>query len=389
MSLTGPLLLITLVAAAVGVLAATVVFWRRLAGPGPWPVLGRLGAVVLGNVLVVAVAAVALNDAFLFFTDWADLFGTGTTISYAAHAGGSASALFGNPGPAPGAALQGGGVRAAGIPHLPPLPAGAGPNDRQLNYIVSGTRSGLHGWVVVILPRTYFDPAAAQRTYPVIEAFPGYPGSNVGLARSLDLQASLDAAATGGRMSDAIVVIPTTEFPAGTDTECVNGPAGSPQVETWAAVDVPAWVRSHFRVDPRRTSWSTFGVSEGGYCAAMVTMRHPGQFAAAVVMGGYFRPEWGNWVPYLPNDPAAAGYDLVHLASTAAPRVALWIETSRRDRVSYPSTSAMLHAVHAPTVMDSVVAANGGHRWSQWQPFLAPAFGWLGRTVPGFAPFGA
>lgn len=388
MTLTGPLLLVALVSLTVAVLVATVWGWRRLARPGPWTVAGRVAVVVTGNLLVVAVSAVALNDYFLFFTDWADLFGAGSTVSYTAHAGGTAADLFHHRVGGGGPVLQGGGLHSAAAVHLPPLPAGAGPGDRQLNYVVTGRRSGLHGWVVVILPRTYFDAASAHRSYPVIEAFGGYPGSNVGLARNLDLQGGLDNAARAGRVSDAIVVIPTTEFPAGVDTECVNGPAGTPQVETWAAVDVPAWVRSHFRVDRSRTSWSTLGVSEGGYCSAMVAMRHPGQFAAAVVMGGYFRPEWGNWTPFAPHDPAGAAYDLIRLAGAAPPPVAMWVETSRRDRVSYPSTAAMLRSVRAPTVMESTVVAAGGHRWSQWLPFVAPALEWLGRTVPGFAPTG-
>jgi len=45
--------------------------------------------------------------------------------------------------------------------------------------------------------------------------------------------------ATAKRMRTVLVVSPRWEFPAGVDTECANGSASNPQVETWLARDVP------------------------------------------------------------------------------------------------------------------------------------------------------
>jgi pimeloyl-ACP methyl ester carboxylesterase len=182
-----------------------------------------------------------------------------------------------------------------------------------------------------------------------------------------------------------VVVSPSTEIPPGTDTECVDGGPGAPQVERFLTVDVPTWVRQHFAVVARRTSWATLGLSAGGWCAAMAALRHPAQYGAAVVMGGYFAPDFS--ARYRPlTASAAARYDLVRLEQRRRPPVALWLETSRNDRLSYPSSAAFLRAVAPPTAVDATVLLDGGHRLSLWRPMVGSALDWVGARIPGFRP---
>jgi hypothetical protein len=75
-----------------------------------------------------------------------------------------------------------------------------------------------------------------------------------------------------GKISDALLVMPTVEVPTGRDTECLNAQAGDSQVETWVTKDVPAWVERTFRVRADRTSWAVVGLSAGIWCAAMAAM---------------------------------------------------------------------------------------------------------------------
>jgi hypothetical protein len=117
-----------------------------------------------------------------------------------------------------------------------------------------------------------------------------------------------------GKISDALLVMPTVEVPTGRDTECLNAQAGDSQVETWVTKDVPAWVERTFRVRADRTSWAVVGLSAGSWCAAMAAMLHSGQYAAAISLGGYFRPQFGNWPPFLPGSSQYRRYDLIALA---------------------------------------------------------------------------
>lgn len=203
----------------------------------------------------------------------------------------------------------------------------------------------------------------------------------------MQLGATLDRLAAADRIRPTLVVAPQLEFPAGVDTECVNGRAGEPQVETWISQDVPAWVGQHLRVVPDRAAWATIGLSAGGWCAGMTAMLHPAQFGAAVVMGGYLRPDFGPfYTPLAAGSPALRRYDLVRLEASTPPPVAVWVETSHADPLSYTSTADFLKAARAPTAVTAVVLQDAGHRMSVWQGLLPQSLTWLGASAQGFAP---
>ena len=184
-------------------------------------------------------------------------------------------------------------------------------------------------------------------------------------------------------MAPTIVVIPRIDTPAGLDTECVNGGPGQPQTDTWLASDVPAWTARHFRVQTRRTSWAAAGYSYGAWCAASLSMRHPDKFGAAIVLLGYFRPDFGT--AYDPLTNARLGdYNLVNLARTAPPPLAMWVLTSREDGLSCPTTSKFLSVARPPLDVTATVLAHGGHRDSVLTPFVPAALAWLAQTLPGF-----
>jgi len=119
----------------------------------------------------------------------------------------------------------------------------------------------------------------------------------------------------------------------------------------------------------------------------MAAILHPAQFGAAIVMGGYFRPQFGPYyVPYLPGDPLAARYDLVALSNRKPPPVAVWLETSHADPVSYQSSVAFLKAAKSPMAVNATVLQNAGHRVSLWRGLLPGALNWLGANIAGFQP---
>ncbi len=378
MSLTGLPFLIAVVALTVGALvwgAVRLPARRRTVGSVALRLLDRLGV----SALVVLTVAVALNDQNQWYASWGDLFGTGGTEVIRQSSGGTSpeAALQGTPtGPGLGTPTP--------TATLPPLPS---PGQRVQSFTFTGTASGLKGRVLVSLPVGYEDPANAGRTYPVIEAFHGYPGAPDVWMQGVNLVPSLDTLAGQHKIDDVIVVAPQIEFPAGADTECVNGGTGQPQVETWLATDVPQQLATRLRVSRDRTGWATLGFSSGGWCAAMVSMLHPDVFGAGVVLGGYFAPIFGNaYVPFHPGSPAAKRYQLVSLATTAPPPVALWLQTSKADSLSYSSSAAMLKAAHAPLSIESQVDVSAGHRIGVWADAVPTALTWLGSTVDGFKP---
>jgi Putative esterase len=378
MSLTGPVFLDAIAVLTVAAFVVLVLLWPSLSGRRPGQIAARAGMLLTVNALVLLTAATQLNAQFLFFADWTDLRGafsgvlTATTLNRGTTAFQTTSRRVS-------------GTAATAGRTLPPLPAGLMSPSGVISYTVKGPLSGLVGTVVVQLPPGYTDPGNASVRYPVMEAFPGYPGNSMQWIVSMNLGGVVAQQAAAKRMRPALVVSPQVEIPAGVDTECVNGSAGNPQLETWLAQDVPNWVTHTFRVQTNRASWAAIGLSAGGWCAAMVAMLHPAQYAAAIVMGGYFSPEFGAfYYPYPTHGRLAARYDLVSLSRRNPPPVAIWLEASHADPVSYDSTAAFLKAAKPSLAVDATVLQNAGHRISLWQGLLPGSLTWLGANVSGF-----
>lgn len=379
MSLTGPLFLGGIIVVTVAAFVLVVIAWPRLTGSSPLQVGGRVGALLVVNLLVLLTAATQLNAAYLFFSGWDDLRGalTGHLAQTSLDRGGS-------PTTAASTVVDGQAATTASV--IPPLTV---PVDAHglATFTVHGPLSGLTGTVLVQLPPGYQSATGAVRRYPVLEAFHGYPSAPAGWDRLFHIGEAMRTQEDAGRLHPTIVVMPQIEIPRGVDTEGVNGLAGQPQLETWLTRDVPDWVAHTFRVEADRDAWATIGYSTGGFDAAMATLLHPAQYGAGIVLGGYYTPEFGRfYTPYPPSSPLAARYDLPAVVGQEAPPVALWLETSHADPVSYPSSTAFLHAVRPPTAVHAVVLKDAGHRISVWVHLLPEALRWLGTNVAGFRP---
>ena len=333
-----------------------------------------MGTLLLVNVLVLLTAATQLNAAFLFFADWTDLRNAfGGTPQTALSRGGVAARAAHRPVAAP---------RPGRPPGCRRSPRGGQRGGDHLHGPRTGERSGRHGGRAAAADVP--DPPPGHRRYPVIETFHGYSGYPALWITLMNLGGVMAQEVAARHLRPALIVSPQIEFPGGVDTECVNGRPGNPQVETWLTQDVPSWVTHTFRVQTDRSSWAVIGLSAGGWCAAMAAMLHPAQYSAAIVMGGYFSPDFGPFYePYPPGSPLAARYDLVALARRHPPPVAIWLETSHADPISYRSSAAFLKVTRPPLSVDAIVLQNAGHRLALWQAILPRIAGLARRQRPG------
>jgi hypothetical protein len=119
----------------------------------------------------------------------------------------------------------------------------------------------------------------------------------------------------------------------------------------------------------------------------MATVLHPGQYSAAIVLGGYFRPDFGSWRPFAGSSPLGQRYNLIQRVRTRPPPpVALWVETSHSDPLSYPSTSRFLAVTRGPMSVTALVLTHAGHRMALWAGLLDQTLRWLAADIPGFVP---
>lgn len=363
----GPIIILSVLAAA---LFGVIVFgWPRSRNRGVRR-LARAVQLILLNGIVVVLALAILNDQYVFYATWADLFGA-RSPQVQSHFGGSVKDSISAP------------VRGHGLPKTPPKhPNYALPQrgSRLQTYSVFDPSAGVKVPVLVYLPVGY-DPASSRR-YPVILGLHGFPATPTSFVNH-NFLGTATRLTDEHKLAPTIFVIPQIDVPAEVDTECLNGPPGSPQTETWLTSVVPDWAIAHLHVRTDRMSWATMGYSYGAWCSALLSMRHPDIFGAAIVMQGYFHPE-----PYASYDPFTAAqlqtYDLTRMAKTDPPPLAMWVLASRQDRRSYPSTVGFLKAAHKPLSITSVVLAEGGHRPAVYEPYSPAALTWLGETLPGF-----
>lgn len=350
--------------------------WLSSRTPRSWK-----GACVNLVIMIVASALVAfslgmvLNRYNAWYPTLQDLWTTPTSDEKSENAGADPSAVFSAP-----PSTQ---PKPSGDPRtLPPLPS---PGERQQKFSVP-TADGKQSWhAVVVLPKGYFDAANAHRDYPVLYAGHGFPGTPQQWLGSLNLPEQVDRLTDAHRLAATIIVIPDL-MPNRADTECTAGPDGHTQLEDWLHRDLPGFLHAKLRTQPSRTSQAWIGFSAGGWCGVMSTMLHPDAFAAAISLGGYFRPIWEKGTPAWAKGAAGKRLDLVQLAGSSPPPVALWIQTSRRDPQTYEVTKDLMKRAKPPLSVTATITETGGHALATWAPHVEPSLAWLGRTVPGFRP---
>jgi len=361
---------VAVVLAVLSVGGGAVATWRT--PRRAWGLAVNALVIAVASVLVTLSVALVLNHDNGWYMSWSDVWQDGGAGGVQSTSAGAASAVQ---------VFQS--DRLGPVTDDRTLPALPSPGQRIQVFRVP-TSVGTAAWdVTVILPADYLAAASAHRAYPVLMAGHGMPGAMQQWSGPIDIRRYADPLADAHALSPMITVVPALE-PGSRDTECVFGPGGSTQVETWLSRDVPAFVQAHLRARTGRAAWAWIGISAGAWCAAMLTMRHPDVFGAAITLGGYYRPWWAGSPPWPLTSPQEREYDLVALAKERPPAVALWVHSTRQDKESWPSTQEFLKAVRPPTLVKATIDPTGGHTWTSWLPHVTEALTWLGATVPGF-----
>ncbi len=73
------------------------------------------------------------------------------------------------------------------------------------------------------------------------------------------------------------------------DTECSNSADGREWVDTYISQTVVGWVDARYRTIRSPIGRAVIGMSQGGYCASILVLRHPDVFGTAISFSGYFQ----------------------------------------------------------------------------------------------------
>ena len=322
----------------------TALVWHRVRRW--WGTLVRSVAVLLCASTALAAAGIWVNREMNLFTQWSEV-------------GGRPPAA-----PAPGA-LKVDRVSATG--------------SRIVTFTIAGTRSGIRLPAKAYLPPGYDSPQGRRTRYPVIEALTGFPGTPNSWLAGLDAQNVLDRELAAGRIAPTVVVFPFQTYQASRDSECVDAVGGA-QFDTYLSVDVRAAVTSQFRVRADRTGWVVAGTSTGGFCATNLALRHPGLYAAAASLSGYFTAITDGTTGDLYRgdehlrDENSPLWRVQHLP---LPDLGLFLCAAADDQPGYRHMQELTKVLKPPVHLTRMVVPVGGHTLTVWRTALPVVLDWL------------
>ncbi|HTC69817.1 MAG TPA: alpha/beta hydrolase-fold protein, partial [Acidothermaceae bacterium] len=256
---------------------------------------------------------------------------------------------------------------------------------RVVELELPGASSGIEREGYVYLPPQYFDPAYATTEFPVVELLHGDPGNPGAWVYALGLPAAMDHAIDSGAVGPMIVVMPAT-FTGKHGQDCVNAPSGL-QDDTYLSVDVPADVVHDFRALPQGLNWAIGGLSDGGFCAANLALRHPGRYGTVVSLDGFYSVYSdlavmdkvfgvGSLV-IRQNDPSTLALDV----RSSLPR--FWIMSGSGDASDTVAAQYFRQILTTREPIEWVVVRGGQHTPPAWREALPSMLAWTWHTISG------
>lgn len=168
----------------------------------------------------------------------------------------------------------------------------------------SATTVGTIGTVIIPAPVSQFTarpavvyvPAAARQphppTLPVIVMLSGQPGSPQVPFAAGRLASILDGYAMKHGGVAPIVVVPDQLGSASSNPMCLDSPLGNSA--SYLTIDVPNWIKNHFRVSTSPAAWTIAGFSQGGTCSIQLAAAHPNIFGTVLDVSGELTPHNGT-----------------------------------------------------------------------------------------------
>src|SRR5690242_8787369 len=133
--------------------------------------------------------------------------------------------------------------------------------------------------VLVFLPPSY--AKEPSRRYPVVYALHGYSIGAEQWSKEIHVPQTIEGAFAQGA-NDMIVVLPDSKTVHNGSMYSSSPTTGD--FENYVARDVVAYIDSHYRTKPKRTSRGLVGHSMGGYGASRIGMKHSDVFGSLYIM---------------------------------------------------------------------------------------------------------
>jgi enterochelin esterase-like enzyme len=364
-----------LVVLAIGLAAMTIWWWPRFAGSGVRAILARIVLFVGCQLTLVMVLLVAVNDYFFLYGSWSDLTGTSKEAANVQTGSRGVTATPHNTGQLPARRI---GILGKKKQHLS--------RDGEIEQVeIRGGRTGLTTRAYVFLPPQYFQSRFAERRFPVMFDFTGFPGLAVQLVTRLKVPDVARAETNAGSVQPMVIVMmrpsPNSVMPK--DTECTDVPGG-PQVLSFYTQDFIESLSETYRVARSFHGWGVMGDSTGGYCAVKLAMKASDRFTAAVSMAGYFYPrqDWQTGDLYGGSKRVKSDNSIIwRLGHLPPPPISVLVTSSPDGEKDFGEARAFLRLARAPMLTDKILVHGGGHNPRTWRLLMPSVLQWMSRHL--------
>jgi S-formylglutathione hydrolase FrmB len=241
-----------------------------------------------------------------------------------------------------------------------------------------------HRNAVVYLPPAWFNRPRPK--LPVIMMLTGTPSLVSDWTRAAHADQIADDYAAAHHGFAPVLVFPDPNGSNLGDTECVDSPQGN--AETYLTEDVPREVVALFGSAP--APWAVAGLSEGGMCAALLTLRRPDVFTAFGDFSGEPGPIIGHdraaTMRLLYGGSRAAWHDHDPLTLLGRRRFdghAAWFEVGRDDRGPLDAAHRLDVAAREAGMTTHLVVRSGKHNFTFWSEAFRHALPWLTAHLEG------
>jgi len=256
-----------------------------------------------------------------------------------------------------------------------------------LRMRIHGRSSDITRTVFVFLPPQYFWAGFYQKyRFPAIELLHGFPGQPQDWITVLGVNTMLDSLIREHHAQPAVLVMPDANGGRGISLQCLNQARG-PQDATYLARNLPDYISRALRVQAPGTGWGIAGYSEGGFCAANLSLQHGRVFSYAGVLSGYFRPDDNQLAhparlvsPFGGRRRAAAAntpLDELRSLPLGRPIPQFWLGAGLQNvqDVQAAQNFGQLVQLRQPAVTLRLVP--GGHTMRTWRTLLPPMLRWM------------
>jgi pimeloyl-ACP methyl ester carboxylesterase len=340
-----------------------VIYWKKIYRRTFSNLIMRLLIIVLCQALALVSIGLEVNRANGFYESWNDLFGTSSSYSSSATTAGSMAK-----------------ITKTELAKADKLPF----HSKLVRDVITGSKSQVSNVVYIDLPHTAVSDIAHKvpldsKRYRVVEFLTGFPSQPLMWVKVLAIDHVLAVYNQSHVGREIIGVFPEVNLAGHYDLECMNLPDGRPAAETWLSSDMHSYLSTRLGMTDSR--WGIMGVSTGGWCAAMLSIRHPDLYSAAASIAGYYRPALPRTDPIALQNAMNTKYDLDKAEALLTQTQSLYLTASLGDIYSSRETKKFLAKKHPHLAITYKELATGGHNSRVWVALIPGALDWLQRNI--------